>query len=175
MLKGVAVIAAFALAVFVGGRGAGLFDSAATSARPAPPQPVADAEDARLADRGRWVREVTPICRRADDWFDRQPNPQTVRGFDRYLAKIEARNRSVNAQILALRPPRGARGNVRALGSLFKTDERLLSELLAATRRRDWKSYSGIAAKFERIAQQENRLFRRLGATACTLGSRISR
>jgi hypothetical protein len=128
-----------------------------------------------LADRGRWVREVTPICRHSDDWFDRQPSPQKARGYDRYLAKIAVRIRSVNAKIMALRPPIGEKRKIRALGALFKTDERLIAEISAAAQRRDWMTYETIRDKLLGVFERESRLFERLGASACTIGSSASR
>jgi hypothetical protein len=172
VVKGVAVVAAIGLTALVGGRELGLFDFAQDSPQSASAKADADGTYARLVDKGRWVREVTPICRRVGEWFDSQPTPQTPRELDRYLATLAAKNRSANSEIMALRPPDGARREIRTLRVFFKTDETLVSELLIAARQRDWTAYVAIAAKLERIAARESALFRRLGATACTLESR---
>ena len=175
MFKGAAVIASFVLVVLFGGRELGAFDSGpptAQNARAGSLPPAAD--DDRLADRGRWVREAARICRRADEWFDRQPEPETPRELARWLARAVPKNRSVNAQILALRPPEGAEGKIRTLRALFAADERLLGEALAAARGHNWKAYAATVAKLERYYEREDKIQRRLGATPCTMDFGVS-
>jgi hypothetical protein len=168
MLKLLAVFASFVLVLLLGGRALGVFDSRGADLKRDTAGTSGPEADNRLSDRGRWVRDMTAICRRADAWYERLPEPETKREIVRLLARSVSENRSVNAEILALRPPAGAEQAMRKLRALFASDERLLADLLAAARARDWTAYRVTFATAQRVYRQEDRIHRRWGAVPCT-------
>jgi hypothetical protein len=84
------------------------------------------------------------------------------------------KNRSVNAQILAVRRHAAPDANCGPSGR-FAADERGLEDALRAARARESNSYRAIRAKLNRYYKGESKLDGRLGASSCTLESRASR
>jgi hypothetical protein len=137
----------------------------------------AQARASRPRRRGleRWGARASAICRTARPDLEllarEMAAARSPEELEAALALIARANERVNAQLEAIPPPPRQRARVRALHGLLAKDERIVSRMVTAVRRRDGDALRNLVAAAEPVVKKENELFWVLGANECTVAA----
>jgi hypothetical protein len=127
-------------------------------------------ETRRAAAKARWAARVDALCLRASREMAGMSRPTTVAQGEAYLLRVERMNRRLNDEFAALEPPRALAGDARRVVALLRRDERLVAQLLAASRSRDATRMAHVVAALQETAGLESALLIALGAKRCDAG-----
>jgi hypothetical protein len=179
-LGAIAVLAAFAGALYAGGNVMGAwepYDAAAAGGHPAGAQPKAAPTSAKRRQRSRpardarWIRRANALCLAARRDAERTRQPRTAEEIQAFLSHGVKENRRWNRRFLRLGAPRGEAKRFARVRSLFGQDGAMLSDLAAAVRRQDGASAILLGDRLISLARRESALLVALGARECALPS----
>ena len=174
----VSVLAAFGAALYFSGDYLQTWESPEPPAKAAPAprskkkaKPKHRARPAKKAAKreAAWLTELNALCIRAlDDDYAMDP-PSRPEDIPRYARQYEATNSRRNRQAMRLVQRSGDAETVKALRGLFDQEERLVHSVLTAAQNGDPQQLARATRSALAVGKAENRLFKRLGASDCTL------
>jgi hypothetical protein len=122
-----------------------------------------------------WAGRASAICRRARPDLELLARElaaaRSPEALEAALSQLARANRHVNAQLKAIPPPPRQRARVRALHALLAKDERIVTGMLGAVRRRDGYALRTLVEAADPVVRNENELFWVLGANECTVAA----
>jgi hypothetical protein len=126
-------------------------------------------------DRQTWAGRASAICRRARPDLELLARElaaaRSAEELEAALAQLARANERVNAQLRAIPPPPRQRARVRALRAVLAKEERIVTGMLTAVRRRDGHALRALVEAADPVVRSENELFWVLGANECTVAT----
>ncbi len=122
-----------------------------------------------------WAARASAICRRARPDLELLARElaaaRSPEELEAALSQLARANQRVNAQLKAIPPPPRQRARVRGLHALLAKDERIVTGMLGAVRRRDGYALRTLVEAADPVVRNENELFWVLGANECTVAA----
>jgi hypothetical protein len=134
-------------------------------------KPARAAHKAKKASRRKaaWLTQLNALCIRAlDDGYAMEP-PSRPEDVPRYIRQFEATNSRRNRQAMKLIQRSGDAKTAQAVRGLFDQEEQLVHRVLTAAQSGDEQEMRRHMRSALAVGKAENRLFKRLGASDCTL------
>jgi len=163
--------AAFAGALYFGGRAMGAWEQPVPAQEPPAVAPAPKRKEKKVArvssEWTRWVDAANASCSRTLGKVLRLRQPQTAAEAERYVIRVIELNREWNAQMRALRHPRGFERQAARLRNSFTRTDALADELLRAFRARDVQGMNTLALDVIALENKQAELLGRMGAEQC--------
>ncbi len=124
--------------------------------------------------RRRFVRALEASCRQQLEDVEALGRPRTLAELETYLTKVIALARHYQGASLGVKTPPAFRDEERRAEALGEEGIHLLERMLAAARRGEPDTISLLAAAIVELGEEQNELFRRIGARDCIVETPVA-